>query len=341
MTNVAQPIDDSPVGAGTRSFRGGTGMIRVLLIVSRYATLIALLAMCVVFSIHSPRSFFTLDNFLNILNQSSLTALIAGGLTVTLIVGEFDLSIGYAASLAGVLVAGLMSHQGLSIPLAVLATIGVGAGIGAVNGVLVAKARINSVVATLGIGTVLVGVSYTYTNGQPIAAGMPLSFLNFAVTKFLHVPKPVLVAAGVLALLWVIINLTDLGQRLQAVGGNAEAARLAGIAVDRAKIFAFVISGACAALTGVLLSSLIGSGTIAAADSYLLAAFAAVFLGSTTLRDGEFHIVGTVVGVIFINTGINGLSIFGVPTSYQNIFTGGILVVAVGLSTVTRRYTTR
>jgi ribose transport system permease protein len=341
VTNVAQPLDDSPVGSPPRPFRSGAGTVRLLLIVSRYATLIALLVMCVVFSIHSPRSFFTLDNFLNILTQSSLTALIAGGLTVTLIVGEFDLSIGYAASLAGVLVAGLMSHQGLSIPLAVLATIGVGAGIGAVNGVLVAKARINSVVATLGIGTVLVGVSYTYTNGQPIAAGMPISFLNFAVTKFLHVPKPVLVAAGVLALLWVIINLTDLGQRLQAVGGNAEAARLAGIAVDRAKIFAFVISGACAALTGVLLSSLIGSGTIAAADSYLLAAFAAVFLGSTTLRDGEFHIVGTVVGVIFINTGINGLSIFGVPTSYQNIFTGGILVVAVGLSTVTRRYTTR
>ncbi|HET7137933.1 MAG TPA: ABC transporter permease [Gaiellaceae bacterium] len=341
MTNVAQPIDDSPLGPAPGALRGGAAVARFLLIVSRYATLIALLVMCVVFSIHSPRSFFTVDNFLNILNQSSLTALIAGGLTVTLIVGEFDLSIGYAASLAGVLVAGLMSHQGLSIPLAVLATIGVGAGIGAVNGVLVAKARINSVVATLGIGTVLVGVSYTYTNGQPIAAGMPLSFLNFAVTKFLHVPKPMLVAAGVLALLWVIINLTDLGQRLQAVGGNAEAARLAGIAVDRVKIFAFVISGACAALTGVLLSSLIGSGTIAAADSYLLAAFAAVFLGSTTLRDGEFHIVGTVVGVIFINTGINGLSIFGVPTSYQNIFTGGILVVAVGLSTVTRRYTTR
>ncbi|HEX7082874.1 MAG TPA: ABC transporter permease [Gaiellaceae bacterium] len=340
MSNVSQPVDDGRVELRGR-FLSDRATIRLLLIVSRYATLIALLAMAVVFSIHSPRSFFTYDNFINILNQSSLTALIAGGLTVTLIVGEFDLSIGYAASLAGVLVAGLMSHQGLSIPLAVIATVAVGAGIGTVNGALVAKARINSVVATLGIGTVLVGVSYTYTNGQPIAAGMPDSFLNFAVTKFAHVPKPVLVSAAVLAFLWVILNLTDLGQRLQAVGGNAEAARLAGIAVDRTKIFAFVMSGACAALTGVMLSSLIGSGTIAAADSYLLSAFAAVFLGSTTLRDGEFHIVGTVVGVIFINTGINGLSIFGVPTSYQNIFTGGILVLAVGLSTVARRYTTR
>jgi ribose transport system permease protein len=338
MTNLVQQMDDAEVIAAHGLLRMRNS-IRALLIISRYATLIALLTMGIVFSIHSPQAFFTVDNFVNILNQSSLTALIAGGLTVTLIVGEFDLSIGYAASLAGVLVAGLMSHQGLSIALAVIAVIAVGAGIGAVNGVLVAKARINSVVATLGVGTMLVGVSYTYTNGQPIAAGMPTSFLNFAVTKFLHVPKPVLVAAAVLALLWVIINLTDLGQRLQAVGGNAEAARLAGIAVDRVKIFAFVTSGACAALTGVMLSSLIGSGTIAAADSYLLSAFAAVFLGSATLRDGEFHIVGTVIGVIFINTGINGLSIFGVPTSYQNIFTGGILVIAVGLSTVGRRYT--
>lgn len=340
--NVVQPTQETELLAGAPpSEPGARRTVGVLWIVARYATLIALLVMVIVFSIHSPRAFFTVDNFLNILNQSSLTALIAGGLTVTLIVGEFDLSIGYAASLAGVLVAGLMSHQGMSIALAVITTIAAGASIGAVNGTLVAKGRINSVVATLGIGTMLVGVSYTYTNGQPIATGMPVSFLDFAVGKFLHIPKPVLVSAAVLALLWVIINLTDLGQRLQAVGGNAEAARLAGIAVDRVKMFAFVTSGACAALTGVMLSSLIGSGTIAAADSYLLSAFAAVFLGSATLRDGEFHILGTVIGVIFINTGINGLSIFGVPTSYQNIFTGGILVLAVGLSTTARRYAKR
>jgi ribose transport system permease protein len=107
------------------------------------------------------------------------------------------------------------------------------------------------------------------------------------------------------------------------------------------KIFAFVTSGVCAALTGIMLSSLIGSGTLAAGDGYLLSAFAAVFLGSATLRDGEFHIIGTVIGVLIINTGINGLSIVGVATSYQNIFTGSVLIIGVGLSTVARRYTTR
>jgi ribose transport system permease protein len=328
----------SGVAVSYRSLPHSVGLLRL---VSRYATLIALAVMITVFAIRSPNAFFTLDNFLNVLNQSSLTALIAGGLTVALIVGEFDLSIGYSASLAGVLVAGLMGQQGLSIAAAVTVVVAVGASIGAVNGLLVAKAGINSVVATLGIGTMLVGVSYTYTNGQPIAAGLPAGFLNFAVEKVFGIPKPVVVTAAVLALLWVVINFTDLGQRLQAVGGNTEAARLSGIAVDRVKIFAFVTCGACAGLTGVMLSSLIGSGTIAAADSYLLSAFAAVFLGSATLRDGEFHIVGTVVGVLFINTGINGLSIFGVPTSYQNIFTGGILVLAVGLSTVSRKYMKR
>jgi ribose transport system permease protein len=341
MTRAVQETLQSsePPSSPPHKARAPFTSAQLLRAVSRYATLVALAVMTIVFSIQSPKAFFTLDNFLNVLNQSSLTALIAGGLTVTLIVGEFDLSIGYASSLAGVLVAGLMGQQGLPIALAVLATAAVGGSIGAINGILVAKARINAVVATLGVGTILVGVSYTYTNGQPIATGLPSGFLNFALGKVFGVPKPVLITGVVLIILWVIVNLTDLGQRLQAVGGNAEAARLSGIAVDRVKIFAFVTSGVCAALTGIMLSSLIGSGTIAAGDSYLLAAFAAVFLGSATLRDGEFHILGTVIGVIIINTGINGLSIFGVPTSYQNIFTGGILILAVGLSTVARRYT--
>jgi ribose transport system permease protein len=331
-----------PLAEGTAA-RPDAPSLRMIALtfLSRYATLVALAAMVIGFSIHSPAAFFTVDNLLNVLNQSSLTALIAAGLTVTLIVGEFDLSIGYASSLAGVLVAGLMGQQGLPVGVAVLAVLAAGGGIGAVNGILVAKAGINAVVATLGIGTILVGVSYTYSNGQPIATGLPTVFLNFALGKVLGVPKPVLITAAVLILLWIIVNLTDLGQKLQAVGGNPEAARLSGIPVDRVKIFAFVTSGVCAALTGIMLSSLIGSGTLAAGDGYLLSAFAAVFLGSATLRDGEFHIVGTVIGVLIINTGINGLSIVGVATSYQNIFTGSVLIIGVGLSTVARRYTTR
>ena len=319
-------------GAAGRRWR------RFLQLLSRYGTLTGLLIMVVIFSIAAPDSFPTTTNVVNILNQSALTALIAGGLTMALVVGEFDLSIGYAASLAGVLVTGLIVRQGLPVWLAVLVVLGIGALIGAINGVLVTKARVNAVIATLGVGTILIGLGFGYTSGAPITVGVPEGFLTLSLGEFLGLPNPIWIMAAVLALLWVVLNRTDLGQRIQAVGGNIEAARLAGIPVDRVKITAFVTTGVCAALTGVLLASLLGSGTASAADSYLLDAFAAVFLGSATLRDGEFHILGTLIGVIIINTGFNGLSIFGADTFYQFLFKGGILVLAVALSTVARRY---
>lgn len=309
-----------------------------LVVVSKYGTLIAMAIMIVVFGLSVPNgAFLTSNNLLNILNQSALTAIIAAGLTMVLVVGEFDLSVGYAASLAGVLVTGLLVKQGLPLPLAILAVLLVGGAIGAVNGLLVTKARVNAVVATLGIGTTLIGLAYGYTSGSPIIA-VPTSFTNITLGRFLGVQNPIWFMVVVLAVLWVVLNRTPLGQRIQAVGANKDAARLAGIRTDTVKIAAFVIAGVCAATTGILLASLLGSGTVSAADGYLLDSFAAVFLGVATLRDGEFHIVGTLVGVLVVNVGFNGLSLLGTPTFWQFIFKGGILVLAVALSTVARRY---
>lgn len=337
-TDVAQSHSGSPPpdSDGAGSLEGIRR--RFLQFLSRYGTLAGLLIMILVFSLAAPEAFPTTSNIINVVNQSALTAIIASGLTMALVVGEFDLSIGYVASLAGVLVTGLIVRQGQPMWLAILSVLALGAAIGAVNGILVAKARVNAVIATLGVGTILIGVSFGYTAGAPISAGVPDAFLNLALGKVLGLPNPIWIMTVVLALLWVVLNRTDLGQRIQAVGGNIEAARLCGIPVDRVKIVAFVLTGVCAALTGILLASLLGSGTASAADSYLLDAFAAVFLGSATLRDGEFHIVGTLIGVIVINTGFNGLSIFGADTFYQYVFKGGILVLAVALSTVARRY---
>jgi len=309
-----------------------------LVMLSRYGTLVGLLAMIVVFSVRSPTTFLTLPNFLNILNQSSLTAIIAAGLTMTLVVGEFDLSIGYVASFSGLLVVGFIARDSLPVLLGVPIVLLIGAAIGTASGFLVTKVRINAVIATLGVGTILTGVGFAYS-AFPIAAGVPPEFLQLSLGKpIFGIPNPIIIMIVVLAILWIILNRTDLGQKMQAVGGNIEAARLSGIRVDRVKMFAFATAGMCAALTGTLLSSLLGSGTLAAADGYLLDAFAAVFLGSATLRDGEFHIVGTLVGVLIIAVGFNGLSIFGAPTFFQPIFKGAILVLAVGLSTLARRY---
>lgn len=307
-------------------------------VVANYGVLIAMALMILVFGLAVPNgAFFSANNLLNIVNQSALTAIIASGLTIVLVVGEFDLSIGYAASLAGVLVTGLAVNQGVPLAASIALALLVGAAVGVVNGLLVTKAGVNAVVATLGIGTVLIGLGFGYTAGSPIVA-VPKVFTDITLGRFLGVQNPIWYMLVVLAVLWVLLNRTVLGQRIQAVGANKGAARLAGIRTDRVKIAAFVIAGVCAAIAGILLASLLGSGTASAADGYLLDSFAAVFLGSAVLRDGDFHIVGTLIGVLVVNIGFNGLSLMGTPTFWQFIFKGGILVLAVALSTVARRY---
>lgn len=311
----------------------------VLPVVAKYGTLIAMAIMIVVFAVLAPNgAFLQADNVLAILNQSALTAIIASGLTIVLVGGDFDLSIGYTASLAVVLVAGLMTKQGVPVPLAIALTILAGAVVGLANGFLVARVGVNAVVATLGVGTIVVGLSFGYTSGQSIVS-LPASFTSIALGRSLMgVPNFVWIMVVVLAGLWVMLNRTPLGIRIQATGANPHAAELAGVRTDRAKIWAFVFAGMCAAAAGVLLASQLSSGMVSSGDGYLLDAFAAVFLGSATLRDGKFHIVGTLIGVLIVNIGFNGLSLVGTPVFYQYLFKGGILVFAVALSTIARRY---
>ncbi|TIT02558.1 ABC transporter permease [Mesorhizobium sp.] len=306
-------------------------------IFARYGTIIGLLAMIATFSILSPGAFPTVSNFTNVLNQASLAMIIAGGLTLAVVVGELDLSIGFAASLHGILITGLVVHDKLPIPLAVVIVIALGAVIGLVNGFIVTKVKVNSVIATLGVGTILTGLAFAYSAGVPIVAGVPEAFLQLSLGRWLFgIPNNIVAMIVVLGGLWLLVERTPLGQEIQAVGGNAVAARLAGVNVDRIKILGFVISGMCAALTGILLASRLGSGTASAADSYLLTAFAAVFLGSATLRDGEFHVLGTLVGALIIAFGFNGLNIFGAPTFSQYVLQGAILIIAVGMASLGR-----
>lgn len=337
MTSESENVAVLPEhGAGTGARR--SARLPALNFLARYGTLVGLALMAVYFTLAAPDVFLTHRNLINIVNQSSLTAIIACGLTMVLVVGEFDLSIGYCASLAGVICTGMIVKQGLPLLVAFGAAVLVGLAVGAVNALLVTKAQVNAVIATLGIGTILVGISFGYTAGTPISQGLPDSFLDLTLGRVAGIPNPIIFMAVTATVLWVVLNRTDIGERIQAVGGNREAARLSGISVDAVKTTAFLLSAVCAALTGVLLASLSGSGSVSAGDSYLLDSFAAVFLGSATLRDGEFHIVGTLIGVLIINTGFNGLNILGAPTFYQYVLKGGLLVVAVALSSVARRY---
>jgi ribose transport system permease protein len=327
-----------PVSPSQGLSRRGSRTRSVLRFVSKFGTLIAMVLLIVYFSFAAPNfAFLSGSNLLQILNQSTLTAIIAGGLTLVLIVGEFDLSIGYTASFTGVLVTGLIGNQGIPIAIAIVVTLLAGSAVGVANGLLVTKAGVNAVVATLGVGTIVVGIEFGYNSGTPVLQ-LPPAFGDLTLSRFLGVPNSIWIMVVVLVALWLLLNRTPLGQRIQAVGANKTAARLAGIRADRAKISTFVIAGLCAAVTGILLASSLGSGTVSAGDGYLLNAFAAVFLGAATLRDGEFHILGTFIGVILVNIGFNGLSLVGTPTFFQFLFQGGILVIAVALSTIARKY---
>lgn len=308
--------------------------------VGRYGALLVLLALVVSVSIAAPDTFPTTSNLINVLNQSALTAVIAMGLTFPLVAGEFDLSIGYTASLCGVIAAQLLV-AGLPLPLAFLIAIAAGGLVGVVNGLIVTKLGVNALVATLGVGTIVVGMNYLIAGGLPISVPDPAPFLKLTLGKALGLPYPIYVMAAAGVLLWVLLNRTVSGQSMQAVGGNEIAARLSGIRVDRVRVLVFVVAGMCAAVTGVLLASRTGSATANGADGYLLSAFAACFFGSAVLRDGQFHIVGTLVGVLTVSVGFNAIALIGLATYYQYLFQGLLLILGVGVSTVARRRAVR
>ena len=259
-------------------------------------------------------------------------------MTFPLVAGDFDLSIGYVTSFVCVLVVGLIANQSLSVPAALAIVLVFGALIGLVNGLIVTKLGVNAFIATLGTGTMIVGANYAYSGGIPIALPGNSGFTTLGLGELGGVPNPIIIMAIAFGILWFVLTQTSFGQHVRAVGQGASVARRTGIPVDRTRIIAFIIAGLCAAFTGALLGSVLAGGETTAGDSYMLQSFAAAFLGSAALRDGEFHQVGTFLGVLTVAVGFNGLAILGAPTWTQYVFSGGLLVVAVTLSTAGRRY---
>lgn len=311
----------------------------VTLFFGKYGALIVLALLLVAFTINSPEYFLTWGNVVQILNQSALGAIIACGLTIVLATDQFDLSIGNTASLSGVTIA-ILIINGVPIPVAIGIALVVGVVVGILNGLLVTRLGVNALVATLGVGSVAIGVNYFITGGaaQPFGQVAP-EFSNISVGTWFGVPRNVYYMIAVVSVLWFILNRTDLGRNMRAVGGNAEAARLAGVNVRAVTSVAFIICSICAAITGVLLASVIGSGQPTGGDGFTLSAFAACFLGTAVVREGQFHIVGTLVGVLTVAVGFNGLAMAGVPSYVQFLFQGLVLIAAVSFSTVARKMT--
>jgi len=301
----------------------------------RWGTIGSLAVLVVTFSILDGSNFANSTNLLNILNQVSILAVIASGLTVCLTMGLFDLSIGSVATIGGYLALrwAVDTGEGPKAYLALLAVVGVAVLIGLVNGAVVSYLGVSAFIATLATASILDGVALGYSGTQTVATGVPVAVLNFGQAKVGPIPMPIVIMAIVMLLLWVFLERTQMGRHMYAIGGNAEAARLAGVRVKAYALLALVISALCAAMGGLVADSIIGAGRPYGVGSvYLLDAFAAAFIGAATLRPGRFHILGTLVGVLLLGVINNGLSILGADTYWQYIVKGVILIFAVFMS---------
>lgn len=312
---------------------------------SRWGTLLSLALLIVLFSVGRPEVFMTVRNMLNILNQVSILGMIAFGLTICLVVGLFDLSIGSMATFGGYFAARFLMELGydgwLVVVLVILAVLVLSALIGMLNGALISYLGISAIVETLAMSFIVTGVILGVSGGRTVyATEIPEAFTIIGQGKIAGIPNPVLILLLLGLILWVFLEHTQTGRNMYAIGGNREASRLSGISFSRYALVAMAISGACAALGGLVAGANLGAGRPqGVGDVYLLNAFVAVFIGASTLKPGKFHILGTAVGVLLIGVINNGLSVMGVATFWQYIVQGGILILALisaSLNTVRR-----
>lgn len=299
---------------------------------ARYGTVGAAVLIFAVFAAASTQ-FTSANNISNILVQISVLTVISSGLTVAVASGEFDLSVGQVAGLSAVLVAGLMVWAGLPIAPAIVLSVLAGVVIGVVNGLLVTRLRIPSLIATLAMGPIALGANYAYTGGDSIYASFPKAFYTIATGRIGGVvPVPIVIAAVVVAAFYVLVNRTRLGRAVVATGANLQAARLSGINVDRCRIMALTLSALGAAMGGVMLTARLGTGQPGAGEPYLLDSLTAVFLGMTTFKPGRATVQGTLVGVVIIGMLDNGLNLLGAPFYLQNVVRGVVMIAAVSFA---------
>lgn len=301
-----------------------------LRLVERFGTPAALAVIVLGFALARPDAFATAANLLNVTQQMAILAIVAAAATLVMVIGEFDLSVGFIASLAGVLVVKLLA-AGTGIAPAILLTLLACAVIGALNGLVVHGLRAPSFIATLALGTIASGLAYWLSGGASLFQGIPPGFTALARTPLGPVPVLTLWMLAVLLAAGGTLALTVFGRRLIAIGSNREAARLSGVPIGRPVVVVFALSTALSGLAGVLLAARLGSVQHTMGESLLLPAYAAVFLGMTAFRGGRPNILGTAVGVAIIAVLANGLTILNVDPFFQKMVTGAIIIAAVML----------
>ena len=289
------------------------------------------------FGIALPQSFLTWGNFSILFASYAPGALLALAIIVPLTAGDFDLSVGATLTLSSCIIGVLNVWGGVPIWLALLAAVLAGVAVGAVNAFFILYFRIPSLVVTLGTTSLMTGLVQWMTDSSTIggiAQGLVAAVVGGTL---LGVPYAFFYALTTAVLLWFVFEYLPLGRRLLFVGRGREVARLNGIAVDRVRAGALIVSAVLAAAAGILYAGVLGSADPSSGLNFLLPAFAAAFLGATTIMPGRFNPWGAIVATYFLATGITGLSMLGIPLWVTNVFNGGALIAAVVVSQITRR----
>ena len=296
-------------------------------------TLIGMLVIIVIFSSLTPY-FLTERNVINVLKQSSINACIAVGMTLVIISGGIDLSVGSTAALAAVIGASLLK-VGLAAPLAMLAMLAVGAASGCANGAMICGFGLQPFIVTLATLSLFRALALIFTGGDPIL-GLPDGYRALFTSQIGFLPVPVILVAAIALLAWLMLRKSPFGEYLLAVGGNEEAARVSGVPIAATKIAGYMINGIVAAVAAMILIAWLGAADPTLGNLWELQAIAAAAIGGASLMGGKGSILGTVLGAIILGTVTDGLTLLNVQAFYQLLATGLIIIAAMLIDRATR-----
>jgi ribose transport system permease protein len=308
-------------------------------IAQRYALLIVWGLMCLFFSVlpSTSSTFPTTGNFSTIFGSQAIIVVLTLGLLIPLTTGDYDLSVAYNLTLASMVLAVLNVNHHWSIGWSIVAALGASVAVGFVNGAFVIIFGIDPFIVTLGTGTFVYGIVLWISASNTIS-GVSTELVNpVIVDRFLGIPLEFYYGLALCVIIWYVFEFTPLGRKLLIVGRGRNVARLSGLRVSRIRWGALVTSGLISGIAGVLYAGTTGAADPSSGSQLLLPAFAAAFLGATTIMPGRFNPWGSLIAVYFLVTGITGLQLMGVESFVQQLFYGGALVLAVALSQIARR----
>jgi ribose/xylose/arabinose/galactoside ABC-type transport system permease subunit len=294
--------------------------------IQRFGLVFSFLLLMLALTLLSDR-FLTPSNLINILRQATINGIVSVGMTLVILTGGIDLSVGSVLALAVTIGASLMK-QGQPVGLAVLAALGIGTLLGVINGLMITKARIPPFIATLGMLTVARGLTLMYTQGQPIT-GLPASFRWIGTGVVGGIPVPIVLMGLVFLIGWIFLTRTRYGAYVYLLGDNPTAARLAGIPTERITVLVYAISGFCAALAGLVLVARLDSAQPIIGQGYEFNAIAAVVVGGTSFAGGEGGLGGTLLGALLIETLNNGLNLLNVSPLWEQVVKGVVIALAL------------